>query len=336
MAVGYRDYYDTLGVSRDASADEIRTAYRRLARQNHPDVNKEPEAERRFQEISEAYEVLRDEEKRRAYDRFGENWKAGQDVSGASGFGGRQGGGGARAGGGGGQGFEGFSGFGGFGGGGATAGGDADFSDFFESLFGGGRTSSRASGRRRRGTADEDGFSLRGSDQETTIDLTLEEAFRGGSRRFQLSDGRDYEVTIPPGVREGQRIRLAGEGGEGVGGAPNGDLFLRVHILPHPRFRLRGRDVEVDLPVAPWEAALGATVPVPTLDGGTARVKVKPGSSSGVRLRLKGEGWPDGRGGRGDLHAVVKIMVPKKLSKKERQLFEELAEVSKFDPRAEA
>jgi curved DNA-binding protein len=332
MAVGYRDYYDALGVSRDASNDEIRTAYRKLARQNHPDVNKDPEAGDRFKEISEAYEVLRDDDKRKAYDRFGENWKAGQDVG--SGFGGGGpggfGGGGPGAGGFGGGGPQGFGGF--STGGSAT---DGDFSDFFESLFGGGRASSRAGGRRRRGGA-EDGFSLRGGDQEATIDLTLEEAFQGGTRHFQLTDGRDYEVTIPPGVREGQRIRLAGEGGPGVGGGPNGDLFLRVHLLPHPRFRLKGQDVEVDLPVAPWEAALGATVSVGLLDGGTARVKVKSGSSSGTRLRLKGEGWPDGKGKRGDLYAVVKIMVPKKLSKRERELFQELAEVSDFDPRAAA
>jgi curved DNA-binding protein len=335
MAVGYRDYYDALGVSRDASTDEIRTAYRRLARESHPDVNKNADAGDRFKEISEAYEVLRDEEKRRAYDRFGENWKAGQDVSGAAGFGGGGGGGRARGagagaggfGGGGPQGFEGFSGFG------TDVGGDTDFSDFFESLFGGGRASSRAGGRRRRGT-EQDGYSLRGGDQEAAIELTLEEAFSGGTRHFQLSDGRDYEVTIPPGVREGQRIRLAGEGGPGVGGGPNGDLFLRVHLLPHPRFRLKGRDVEVDLPVAPWEAALGATVPVQLLDGGTARVKVKGGSSSGARLRLKGEGWPDGKGKRGDLYAVVRIMVQKKLTKRERELYQELADVSDFDPRA--
>jgi curved DNA-binding protein len=332
MAVGYRDYYDALGVSRDASTDEIRAAYRKLARQNHPDVNKDPDAQDRFKEISEAYEVLRDEDKRKAYDRFGENWKAGQDVSSGFGGGARPGGGGGPAGGPfGGNGPDGFEGFSGFGTGGAA---DGDFSDFFESLFGGGR-GSRAGGRRRRGGG-EDGFSLRGGDQEATIDLTMEEAFQGGTRHFQLSDGRDYEVTIPPGVREGQRIRLAGEGGPGVGGGPSGDLFLRVHLLPHPRFRLKGRDVEADLPVTPWEAALGATVPVALLDGGTARVKVKGGSSSGTRLRLKGEGWPDAQGGRGDLYAVVKIMVPKKLSKRERELYEELADVSDFDPRAAA
>ncbi|MCZ4493887.1 MAG: chaperone DnaJ domain protein, partial [Conexibacter sp.] len=221
-------------------------------------------------------------------------------------------------------------GFAGFGGGGAAEG---DLGDIFESLFGGGRASSRAGGRRRRGGGD--GFSLRGGDHEATIDLTLEEAFRGGSRHFQLSDGRDYDVTIPPGVREGQRIRLAGEGAAGVGGGPSGDLLLRVRLVPHPRFRLVGDNIEVDLPVAPWEAALGATVPVPLIDGGTARVKVKGGSSSGTRLRLKGEGWPERDGRRGDLYAIVKIMVPKKLSRQERKLFEELADVSDFDPRAQ-
>ncbi|HEY4097899.1 MAG TPA: J domain-containing protein [Baekduia sp.] len=319
MAVGSRDFYDALGVSRDASADEIRTAYRRLARQNHPDVNKDPAAAERFKEISEAYEVLRDDEKRRAYDRYGENWKAA--AAGGAPRGGASPGGG----------FEGFD--GGFSGFSTSAVDEGDLGDIFESLFGGGRGPSRTGGRRRRGTAD--GFSLRGGDHEATIDLTLEEAFRGGSRKFQLSDGRDYDVTIPPGVRDGQRIRLAGEGGAGAGGGPSGDLLLRVHLLRHPRFRLTGRDVEVDLPVSPWEAALGATVPVALLDGGTARVKVKGGSSSGTRLRLKGEGWPDGDGRRGDLHAIVKIMVPKKLSRHERKLFHELAEASKFDPRAQ-
>jgi curved DNA-binding protein len=327
MAVGSRDYYDALGVSRDASNEEIRTAYRRLARQNHPDVNKDPAAADRFKEVSEAYEVLRDDEKRQAYDRYGENWKAaGAGPGGPAGGAGPRGGGGP----GGPGGFEGFDGFSGFGGGGGVA--EGDLGDIFDSLFGG-RAASGTGGRRRRGGGD--GFSLRGGDHEATIDLTLQEAFAGGSRKFRLSDGRDYDVTIPPGVREGQRIRLAGEGAPGVGGGPNGDLLLRVHILPHPRFRLEGRDLLVDLPVAPWEAALGATVPVPLIDGGTARVKVKGGSSSGTRLRLKGEGWPDGRDRRGDLYAIVKIMVPKKLSRQERKLYEQLAEASDFDPRAE-
>jgi curved DNA-binding protein len=313
MAVGFRDYYEVLGVPRGASADEIRSAYRKLARQYHPDVNKEEGAEDRFKEISEAYEVLRDPEKRERYDRLGANWRAGQDVSGAPGF----------------DGFGGYDdvrvdfGGGGFGG--------ADFSDFFESMFGG-PTRGRAGARRARGF--EGGFSGRGSDQEAVIELTLEEAAEGGRRRITLADGRDYEVTIPRGVRDGQRIRLAGEGGAGFGGGPSGDLFLRVRLKPHPRFRVKGSDLEVDLPVAPWEAALGASVQVPTLQG-EARVKVPAHSSCGRRLRLRGEGLPDADGGRGDLHAVVKIVVPKRLKREERELFERLAEVSSFDPRKE-
>jgi curved DNA-binding protein len=333
MAVGYRDYYEVLGVPRDASADDIRSAYRRLARENHPDVNKDPDAGERFSAIAEAYEVLRDPEKRERYDRFGPNWRAGQDVSGAQdfeGFGGFGGGGRGRGRGGGGNGFDGGDVRFDFG----SGGGDADFSDFFDSLFGGGRAPSSRGGRRRRRDAG-DGFSLRGGDQEATLELTLEEAFRGGKRRITLGDGRDYEVTVPPGVRDGQRIRLAGEGSPGAGGGPSGDLLLRVRLRPHPRFRLDGSDLEVDLPVAPWEAALGAKVPVPTLDG-TATVKVPSGSSSGRRLRLAGQGWPDRDGKRGDLHAVVKIVVPKKLKREERKAYEHLAEVSDFDPRSAA
>jgi curved DNA-binding protein len=319
MAVGFRDYYETLGVDHDASEEDIRRAYRKLARENHPDVNKEPGAEDRFKEVSEAYEVLRDSEKRAQYDRFGQNWKAGQDVSGASGFGG----------------FD----FGG-GGGGGEGGfrdvrvdfGGGDFSDFFDGLFGGRRSGfsgARAAGRG--GGGGRNGFS-RGQDQVAELELSLREAARGGKRKVSLADGRDYEVNVPPGVRDGQRIRLAGEGGSG-GGGPSGDLFLRVRVRPDPRFELDGNDLYVDLPLTPWEAALGAdAVEVPTLDG-SARVRVPPGSSCGRRLRLRGEGMPDGRGGKGDLYATVEIKVPKELSPEEREHFERLAELSSFDPR---
>jgi curved DNA-binding protein len=299
MAVAFRDYYEALGVPRDASNEDIRRAYRKLARQYHPDVNKEPGAEDRFKEISEAYEVLRDDEKRQRYDRLGQNWKAGQDVSGSSGFEGFGNGGGVQ--------FD-------FGEG-------ADFSDFFEGMFGG-----RRGGRRGRGGG-FGGFSTRGSNHEAVLELSLEEAARGGKRTLSLGDGRDFEVNIPPGVRDGQRIRLAGEGGGGMGGGPAGDLFLRVKLKPHPRFKVNGRDLTTDLPITPWEGALGATVEVPTLDG-TAKVKVPAGSSCGRRLRLRGEGLGDG-----DLYARVRIDVPKKLTKKERELFEQLAETSNFDPR---
>jgi curved DNA-binding protein len=308
MAVGYRDYYEILGVDRGASEDDIRSAYRKLARRYHPDVNKDPGAEDQFKEISEAYEVLRDAEKRERYDRLGANWKAGDDVSGASGF--RRSGGGE-------GGFRDVR---------VDFGEGGDFSDFFESVFGG----TRAAGRSGAGFNGSrfGGFSTRGGDQETTIELSLEEAAAGGKRKIALADGRDYEVTIPAGVRDGQRIRLAGEGGAGAGGGPPGDLFLRVRVRPHPRFRVEGKDLYTDLPVTPWEAALGATVEVPTL-GGTTKVKVPAGSSSGRRLRLRGEGMPGG-----DLYATVKIEVPKKLSRKERSLFEQLAEASDFNPRA--
>jgi curved DNA-binding protein len=318
MAVAFRDYYEILGVPRDASEEDIRRAYRKLARQYHPDVNKEPDAEDRFKQVSEAYEVLRDPEKRERYNRFGANWKAGQDVSGASGFGGGVGGFGGN--GGGDHGDVRFEfGSGGFGGG--------EFSDFFEGLFG-----ARGRGRRSTGFGGFEGFSTRGSDHEAEIELSLEEAAKGGRRKISLGDGRDYEVNIPPGVRDGQRIRLAGEGSPGSSGGPAGDLFLRVRIRPHPRFRLEGRDIYVDLPVTPWEAVLGATVEVPTL-GGSSRVKVPPGSSTGRKLRLRGEGFPGPRGGRGDLYAVIKIEVPKHPTAEERELFERLAQVSKFNPR---
>jgi curved DNA-binding protein len=320
MPVAFRDYYEALGVPRDAGEEDIRRAYRKLARQYHPDVNKDEGAEDRFKEIAEAYEVLRDPEKRERYDRFGANWKAGEDVSGAEGFGG------GRPGGfGGGQ--------GGFRdvrvdfGSGGDFGDLGDFSDFFEGFFG--RSRGRGGDGARR-SAGFDGFSTRGADQEATIELSLEEAARGGRRRITL-DGRDYEVNIPQGVREGQRIRLAGEGGPGAGGGPSGDLFLRVRLKPHPRFHVEGRDLQVELPVTPWEAALGATVEVPTLDG-TTKVRVPAGSSSGRRLRLRGQGMPDGRGN-GDLYATVEIEVPKKLTDEEREAFERLGSVSNFDPR---
>lgn len=293
MPVAHQDYYELLGVPPDASADAIRRAYRKLARKHHPDVNQDPDAEDRFKAISEAYDVLRDPEKRERYDRFGPGWRAPQDVTGAGGF---------------------------------DPGevqfdvGDGDLGDLFEGLFG--------SRRRGRGSAGRDGFSMRGSDQEAVLELTLEEAAHGGKRRLALGNGRELEVEIPRGVREGQRIRLAGQGMPGIGDGPPGDLFLRVRLRPHPVFEVDGRDLYVDVAVSPWEAALGAEVPVRTLDG-TARVKVPAGSSSGRRLRLRGQGLPGG----GDLYAVLTIKVPKTLTDEERELFEQLADESSFDPR---
>ncbi|MEA2285210.1 MAG: curved DNA-binding protein, partial [Solirubrobacteraceae bacterium] len=257
-------------------------------------------------------------------------WRA---ASAAGARGGGRPGGGTGPGGGAGPGGGGF-GYDDFGGGGGYEDvrvdfGDGDIGDLFEGLFG--RGGARRGGRGPRAGGFE-GFSMRGGDQEAVLELSLEEAAHGGHRRITLGDGRDFEVDIPPGVRDGQRIRLAGQGEPGPGDGPPGDLFLRVRIRKHPRFRLDGNDLYVDLPVAPWEAALGASVEVPTLDG-TARVNVPPGSSSGRRLRLRGEGMPGPGDASGDLYAVVKIMVPTKLSKKERELFERLRDVSKFDPR---
>ena len=309
MAVGFQDYYELLGVPRDASTEDIRRAYRKLARELHPDVNREPGAGDRFKAVAEAYEVLRDEDKRKRYDRLGPNWKAGQDVSGAEGFRSAGNGGGYR---------DVRVDFGDLGGNG--------FSDFFDSMFGG-RTSGFG------GSSGFGSFSSRGNDHEAVLELSLEEAATGGRRKVKLGDGREYDVDVPAGVRDSQRIRLAGEGDPGSGKGPTGDLFLRVRIKPHPRFELRDSDLYTELPVTPWEAALGATVEVPTLSG-PARVKVPPGSSSGRKLRLRGQGMLDGRGGNGNLYAEIRIVVPKRLGKEERKLFERLAEVSKFDPRA--
>jgi curved DNA-binding protein len=314
MAVGYRDYYESLGVPRDAGDEDIRKAYRKLARQYHPDVNKEAGAEDRFKEVSEAYEVLRDPEKRERYDRLGANWKAGQDVSGAAGFEeffrGRGGaGGGRRARTGGGSGF----------GDGVRVefgGGEGDFSEFFSDLFGGGA---------RRGGGIFDGFAGgRAAEQEAVLELSLEDAVNGGRRRLVIDD-REVEVELPRGVRDSQRLRIRGEDDEG-------GLVLRIRLRRDPRFRISGDDLYTDLPLAPWEGALGATVPVPTVTG-TARLTVPAGSSSGRRLRLRGEGLPREGGGRGDLYAVVSMKVPKKLTKRERELFEQLRDTSKFDPR---
>lgn len=293
MAVASSDPYEVLGVPHDASTDDVQQAYRGLARRFHPDVNKDAGAEDRFKAVSEAYDVLRDPEKRARYDRLGAGRRAGRDVSGASGF-------------------EGF----GNGGVQVDLGAGADLSELFEGLFGG------RGGRPR----DSRGSSTAGGDHEAVLELSLEEAVAGGPRKLVIG-GRDFEVDLPAGVRDGQRIRLAGQGGSGAGGGPDGDLYLRVALRPHPRFVVDGRDLTTDLPVAPWEAALGASVAVTTPDG-TATVKVPPGSSTGRRLRLRGEGLAGG-----DLYARIRVDVPKELSTTERELFEQLARASDFDPR---
>ncbi|GHK03884.1 molecular chaperone DnaJ [Streptomyces sp. Y2F8-2] len=307
-----RDFYEVLGVPRDADKDEIQRAYRKLARKYHPDVNKDPAAEERFKEINEAFSVLSDPDQRARYDRFGEDFrKVPEDWEERVGAGAGPGGGFRWSTGDGPRVRYATSGFGAEG---------VDVDDLFGSFFGG-------AGRVR----------VPGADQEAELPLTVEEAYRGGHRTVTLAgptgQPRRYEVDVPPGVTDGQRIRLAGEGGRGNGDAPAGDLYLRVRIQPHPQFRLDGRDVYVQLPVTPWEAALGATVPVPTPSGATAKVSVPAGSSSGRRLRLRGEGMPNPHGTNGNLYAELRIMVPSRLSDRERALFEELAAVSSFDPR---
>ncbi|MEV6667201.1 J domain-containing protein [Streptomyces nigra] len=313
-----QDFYEVLGVSRTASQDEIQQAYRKLARKYHPDVNKDPGAEERFKDLNEAYSVLSDPKTRARYDRFGEDYRrVPEDWEERVGAGAGPGGGfrARRTAGAGGPRVR-YTGFGD-----DFAGEGIDIEDLFGSFFGAGGAPG----------------GVPGADQEAELPLTVEEAYRGGRRTVTLAgptgQPRRYEVDVPPGVTEGQRIRLAGEGGRGSGDAAAGDLYLRVRIQPHPRFRLDGRDVYVQLPVTPWEAALGATVPVPTPGGSTAKVTVPAGSSSGRRLRLRGEGMPNPRGADGNLYAELRVMVPPKLSDRERELFEELAATSSYDPR---
>jgi curved DNA-binding protein len=322
---GERDFYQILGVPAAASQDDIQRAYRKLARTYHPDVNSDPGAEERFKEISEAYDVLSDPQTRQRYDAFGPDfrqvppdvdpatWARSRARAGAG-----AGAGGTRRGGGAGPGGAG----GGFG-----YGGDINLDDLLGGLFGG-----RAGGA---GGAGRGWGPIPGADQEAELELTVEEAYRGGHRSVTLQGPggqRTLDVTIPAGVTDGQRIRLAGQGGRGSDGARAGDLYLVVRIAPHPRYRVQGRDLYVSLRLAPWEAALGTSLAIDT-PGGEAKVKVPQGTSSGRRLRLRGRGLPNPRGKAGDLFAEARIMVPPRPSRAERKLFEELAAESDFDPR---
>ena len=291
----FRDYYETLGVARGASQDVIKRAYRRLARKYHPDVSKEANAESRFKEVGEAYEVLKDPEKRSAYDRFGKDWQHGQEFRPPPGWE---------------QQFN-FS-RGGFS-------GTSGFSDFFESLFGQGSPH-----RVRRPTH------AGGGNRRARIEIPLEDAYRGATRKVAI-DGRTLSVRIPRGITNGQRIRLGGQGGDGAGGIPASDLLLTVAHAPHPMFRTEGRNVHLKLPIAPWEAALGATVAVPTL-GGTVDLKIPRGSRAGQVLRLKGRGLPGGPGG--DQYVTLEIVTPPADSLEAESLYRRMAESMNFDPRS--
>jgi curved DNA-binding protein len=323
MAVKFKDYYETLGVPRTASADDIKKAFRKLARLYHPDVAKnKASGEAKFKEINEAYEVLGDPANRARYDELGENWKDGGGPAAQSGAG-RGGPGFPR----GEPGFE-YSGTG--------------FSDFFESFFGSGRGGfSGFRGPMGRAGEDGGGFEQQGQDVEADILVTLEEALRGSQRKVTLRrPGEDggpdrtdtYQVRIPAGVREGQRIRLAGQGSSGMGGAPAGDLYLRVRLARHPDFSVSGADLHCELNLAPWEAVLGVQARIPTLDGATS-LRVPAGTVAGNQLRLRGLGLPREDGTRGDLYAAVQIQTPATVPAKERALWEQLAKASTFKPR---
>ncbi len=311
----YKDYYKTLGVARDAKEDEIKKVYRKLARKYHPDVSKEPNAEEKFKAVQEAYEVLKDAKKRAAYDQLGSNWQSGQDFRPPPDW-------------------QGFAGAGGF----EDIGGGGDFSDFFASIFGGGR--SRQGGFRQ---ARQGGFSQRGNDEHAKINISLEEAFRGGTKTVHLqvpemdaygqmhAKTRTLKITIPKGIVSGQQLRLAKQGGPGIGKGPAGDLFLEIDVNPHPLFNLQGRDIYLTLPVTPWEAALGAKITVPTL-AGPVEMKIAAGAQAGQKLRLKGRGLP-GNPLAGDQYTLLQIVTPPANTDVQRALYEKMAQEMPFDPR---
>ena len=322
MPVKFRDYYEILGVPRAAKEDEIKKAYRKLARKYHPDLNpNNKQSEERFKEIQEAYEVLGDSEKRRKYDQLGANWKNGADFTPPPNWGGAGPGGG----------FHGTINMEDLFGRAGQQRGSA-FSDFFEALFGGmggmggmGGTGEPETGRRSR----TGGRTSRAAESETELALPLEDMHRGTTRKLTVRLGnaeKTIDVRIPPGARDDSQIRIPG------GGPNGGDLYVRLRMEPHSKFNVKADDTEVEVALAPWEAALGANIEVPTLEG-TAEIRVPPGVASGQRLRLRGQGLNVRGGGRGDHFVRLKIVVPKDLSEAERKLFQELSRVSHFRPR---
>jgi len=318
MSVEYKDYYKVLGVERKASQEEISKAFKKLARKYHPDLNpNDSQAEAKFKEANEAYEVLKDPEKRRMYDQLGPNWQHGQNFQPPPGF-------------------EGFN----------FEGGGAGFSDFFETIFGGGfggQGGFNAGGFQGFGGGGFRQGPRRGGDVEASLELTLEEAYRGGAKNVTLQERvsgpggaptmrtKTLEVNIPSGVKDGARIRLAGQGNPGAAGGPAGDLFMRLKIQPHRLFKVEEANVVLDLPLTPWEAALGASIEVPTLDG-KVELSIPAGVSSGQKLRVRGKGLGSGSG-RGDQLVRVMIKTPKDLTDEQRELFEKLSESVDFNPR---
>lgn len=309
----YQDYYQILGLERSASEDDIKRAYRKLARKYHPDVSKEKDAEAKFKEVGEAYKVLKDPETRAAYDRMGANWKAGQDFQPPPGWD---------------AGFE------------FTGGGDGrdygEFSEFFESLFGG-------RGRQRSTHGQAHGMQMQGQDHHAKVMIDIEDAYHGAQRAITLqmpsldaqghvvTQSRTLNVTIPKGVREGQHLRLSGQGGPGFGGGPAGDLYLEIAFKPHAQYRVEGRDIYLQLPVAPWEAALGASIAAPTPEG-AVQLTIPAGSSAGRKLRLKGRGLPGNPPG--DLYVVLNIALPPADSDQAKDAYRAMQQAFDFNPRA--
>ena len=298
----YKDYYKILGIKRDASEADIKKAYRRLARKYHPDVSKEKDAEQRFKEVGEAYEVLRDPQKRGAYDQLGANWKAGQEFRPPPGW----------------EQFD-FGGFGNVNSGFQSASG---FSDFFESLFGGGF--SHASG------GAGQAFRQAGQDQSAAIDISIQEAYHGASKTIRLGNGKSLQVKIPVGITSGKKIRLSGQGSPGFNGGPSGDLYLEVNVVNDSKFELQGKDVYVNLNITPWEAALGEKVPVQTLSG-SVEISVPAGSQSGRKMRLAGKGLPGTPAG--DLYVRLHIATPPAKTNEEKRFYEQMKNQFRFDPR---